>query len=454
MDAITDLSAAQAAVGVARNALNALREAEFWRFAGGDMLELAVDVEQLDRVLFCTQVNIAGEIDTQRVASDHGAVSAAALLRQTLAISGADAQNRVNTARATQPRDGISGEEIPPALPLLGEALAAGAIGAEQARTVVASMRKLPAHVDAVTRASCEKYLVENGQFLEPKPFAEFARAVVNTCTPDGTPPDDDCADKVELSLGVRNPGTGMTRFHGQLDDIGVELMSQAIDGLSKPQPATDGGALSDDGTDRTGGGRVPDPRSATCRRGQALMEVLRRFLNAGIAPSQGGERPHVTVTISLEDLMKPSGGVGYLDFGGPISAGIARMLACDAAIIPAVLNSTSQVLDVGRASRLFPTAIRRAIELRDKGCTFPGCDRPAAWTDCHHIVHWTHNGPSSYENGCLLCPKHHSEIHRGHWEVRMAADGQPEFIPPEWLDKQRRPRRNMSHRIPELVRL
>ena len=153
-----------------------------------------------------------------------------------------------------------------------------------------------------------------------------------------------------------------MTAFKGFLDDLGVEIMSKAIDGLAAPRPAADGTA---------------DPRPAKVRRGQALVEVLRRFLDLGFAPTQGGERPHVTVTMDL-DALRGKLGTAVLDHGGPITAAQARMLACDAKIIPAVLGSASQVLDVGTAVRLFPHTIRRAITLRDRGCTFPGCDRPA----------------------------------------------------------------------------
>jgi hypothetical protein len=502
MDVVTGLDAAQAVVGAACAAVERVRAAELWRFSGRDLLDLSVAVERLSRLVFAAQVGLAGELDTQNAAADHGAVSTAALLRQTLAISAGDAKVRVDTARAVLPREGISGGDIPPMLPLLADAVAAGVIGVEQTRTIVASMKQLSPKVDEEMRGLCEKHLVDNGVVTEPKPFADFARAVVEVCTPD-VEPTEDRSGKIELFLGVRNPGTGMTKFHGQLDDVGVEVVSQAIDALSKPRPAASpvdpAGAAgpapaAPDGADGGGGGAqetggpeagaggdvapeaggadgpengarvdggagagsaagepVPDPRSAACRRGQALVEALRRFLDQGIAPIRGGQRPHVTVTIGLDELRR---GVraGCLDFGGPIDAGTLRMLACDAEIIPAVLGTPSQVLDVGRANRLFPPGIRTAIELRDKGCAFPGCDRPPGWTEAHHLRHWVNDGPSSLENGCLLCSRHHSEIHRGHWEVRMAADGLPEFLPPEWIDKERKPRRNNSHHIRVLL--
>ena len=176
---------------------------------------------------------------------------------------------------------------------------------------------------------------------------------------------------------------------------------------------------------------------------------MLRRFLDVGFAPTQGGERPHVTVTMDL-DALNGKLGTAVLDHGGPITAAQARMLACDAMIIPAVLGSASQVLDMGTAVRLFPTTIRRAITLRDRGCTFPGCDRPASWCDCapcHPLVHRA--DPPATSNGVLLCPRHHRLLHQGDWEIRFAADGVPEYLPPAWIDPARAPRRNMMHHNP-----
>jgi hypothetical protein len=152
-------------------------------------------------------------------------------------------------------------------------------------------------------------------------------------------------------------------------------------------------------------------------------------FLDHGDAPTNGGEHPHVSETMRYNDLTQRIEDA-VLAYGGPISAGEARRIACDAQIIPAVLGSASDVLDVGRTSRLFTPAIRRALALRDKGCAFPGCDRPVAWCDSHHAVHWLHHGESAYSNGCLLCRHHHTEIHKGHWTIVFAPDGNPEFIP------------------------
>jgi hypothetical protein len=105
---------------------------------------------------------------------------------------------------------------------------------------------------------------------------------------------------------------------------------------------------------------------------------VLRLFLDHGDAPTHGGERPHVTVTMRYDDLARRIADA-VLSYGGPVSAAEARRIACDADIVPAVLGSGSEVLDVGRANRLLTPAIRKALALRDKGCAWPGCDRPVA---------------------------------------------------------------------------
>jgi len=107
------------------------------------------------------------------------------------------------------------------------------------------------------------------------------------------------------------------------------------------------------------------------------------------------------------------------------------------------VLGSAGQVLDLGRSQRLFTAALRRALALRDGGCAFPGCDRPPAWYDCHHIGFYADGGTTSLDNGVLLCGHHHGVVHRDGWTIHLATDGIPEFTPPHWIDPNRTPRRN-----------
>ena len=92
------------------------------------------------------------------------------------------------------------------------------------------------------------------------------------------------------------------------------------------------------------------------------------------------------------------------------------RRMACDATIIPVVLGTDSEVLDLGRAKRLFTPGMLHALWLRDKGCTIPGCGAPPFWTDAHHLVHWADGGPTALTNAALLCGRHHTLAHQRGW--------------------------------------
>jgi hypothetical protein len=132
----------------------------------------------------------------------------------------------------------------------------------------------------------------------------------------------------------------------------------------------------------------------------------------------------------------------------GPGHHETARRLACDAHILPVVFDGHSHPLDVARTRRLFTAGLRKAIVARDRGCTFPGCDRDARWCDGHHVIpHWA-GGPTALNNAALLCPFHHTELHKpGGWTMYIAPDGLPTFIPPRHLDPHQKPRRNRYHR-------
>ena len=122
------------------------------------------------------------------------------------------------------------------------------------------------------------------------------------------------------------------------------------------------------------------------------------------------------------------------MDDGTTIPAEDVRRLACDATVIPAVLGSGSQPLDIGRATRVVPAGMRRALILRDSHCAFPGCETPARWCHAHHITYWSQLGPTALGNLVLLCGRHHRLIHHSDWDVTMGADGRPVFHPPPWL--------------------
>ena len=132
----------------------------------------------------------------------------------------------------------------------------------------------------------------------------------------------------------------------------------------------------------------------------------------------------------------------GALDTG-QLTAEAVRRLACDAAILPAVLGGAGQALDVGRQRRLITGATAPRPGPARPRLRLPRLRPTPRWCDAHHIHHWADGGTTSLTNAVLLCGHHHRHLHHSDWAVRLGDDGHPEFIPPAWLDPEQLPRRN-----------
>jgi hypothetical protein len=203
-----------------------------------------------------------------------------------------------------------------------------------------------------------------------------------------------------------------------------------AVDGVLDPEH----GAAWKTALDALAKRRGPeDDRSHSQRVHDANAELIHHALDQGTLPRRNGVRPHVTVTTTLEAL---KGGVGVppsdLEFGPPISSKTMERIACDCTM-SRVLLADSMVMDVGRATRVTSAPRRRALRVRDKGCRFPGCDRPVNWTSAHHIIFWGRGGRNHIANEVLLCHYHHRLVHEGGWQV-IKAGREFRFLPPEQL--------------------
>ena len=100
-----------------------------------------------------------------------------------------------------------------------------------------------------------------------------------------------------------------------------------------------------------------------------------------------------------------------HLDTGQTISAALARRLACEAGIIPAILDGQSRVLDLGRKRRFHNHAQRVLATLEQHGCTAEGCDTPPGMCHLHHPIPWSQGGGTD-RDALMLCPKHHRTAH------------------------------------------
>ena len=121
--------------------------------------------------------------------------------------------------------------------------------------------------------------------------------------------------------------------------------------------------------------------------------------------------------------------GRGELEDGTRVSAETSRRLGCDGSLVRIAQKPDGSVLDVGRKTRTIPPALRRALEVRDQGCRFPGCG--SRFTDAHHVRHWADGGETSLDNCLLLCRHHHRLVHEEGWRVDWWGRGSSPFTDP-----------------------
>jgi uncharacterized protein DUF222 len=179
------------------------------------------------------------------------------------------------------------------------------------------------------------------------------------------------------------------------------------------------------------------DTRCHSQRLADALGELVQHALDKGTLPRRNGVKPHVTVTTTLEGLKGELGApAADLELGQPISSQTVERIACDCTLTR-VLLADSMVTDVGRATRVISPATRRALRIRDRGCRWPGCDRPVGWSSPHHIDFWSRGGPTTLPNLLLLCHYHHRLVHEGGWQV-VKVGREFRFLPPDRVISQR----------------
>ena len=359
-------------------------------------------------------LSVVAEIDSRGTAATLGYPTTVELVRAIGRVPLGEARARIAAATEVLPTRGLHGAPVPPTLPATAVAVAEHAIGAADVKVIRSILARIPPHLGDDTRTEIEAELAHHARTLDAGQLTVLGKRILAYLDQDGRRPNDSAETRRHLSFRDRDGGCELT---GWLDREATEILRAALSPLAAPRPGTD--------TDI-------DLRTAAQRDADALVDLAHRALSAGDPPTDGGERPQVVVTVSLA-VLQDRIGAASMAFGGPINADLARRIACDAQVIPVVLGSRGEPLDVGRASHTVPTAIRRAVSVRDGGCAFPGCSVPARWCEIHHVVHWADHGPTSIGNCVALCGRHHKLAHHSHWRIDMAS-GIPEFHPPPWL--------------------
>ncbi len=359
------------------------------------LLEMLRDAETDFRRSYARVLDVVAELDAERAGAVAGFGTTARLLAGVLNLPKGEAKARADQAQLLTPRRSLTGEVLPPALPATAAELAAGSIGPTHVRVITATMRQIPPSTHPELAAQAEQTLATAARRFDPAALARIGERLLAHLDPDGKAPAEEPETMRELR--VRTGPDGVVSLTGKLDPEGGARVLEVLNSLNGRRPPVDG---------------VPDTRSPARRNADALIEAMGCLLDEGGLPTRGGQRPHLVLTMRLTDLIDGLG-TATLDTGGCLSAAQARRLACDAAVVPMVLGSDSMPLDVGRQHRLATAALRDALAQRDKGCAFPGCDRPPRYCQAHHLCHWIDWGETKLDNMCLLCEYHHTIVHR-----------------------------------------
>jgi hypothetical protein len=324
--------------------------------------------ERLDAAIFA----FAGEWERDRSWELDGARSPVAWLAHRAPVTRQEASGLVRTARHVTQHEATA------------KALDAGDITASHA-----SIAAQAAKHRGEQYAEHEDVILDVARSLDPSAFRQVMQYWRACADDDHTPepPDDD--DYLDITTTFR----GVGHLDGRLDPVAVKTLMDRLDALEPPDP--------NDGP--------RPPRTLGQRRAAALMRLV-----------SGAEPPKVGIDVLLDSETlagrppaDPTRGCCELVGLGPISPTLARTLACDAAIGRIVMRGESEVLDVGRRTRLITPGLRRTLTVRDRTCVEPGCDIPAHWCDAHHIVPWQAHGPTSLTNLELRCRRHHLAEHR-----------------------------------------
>jgi hypothetical protein len=382
---------------------------------GEEVIALWRDVERFRNQLAVLEHALIAEIQTRHLDTERGAANTKAFARDVLGIGIHEAGARVRAADAAGPRVTLTGEPLAPIYECVAAAQADGTINPAQAALIVKTIDRLPGEAQ---EEWVEPFLVAKAQQFDTDTLAKLTEALRARLDPDGTEPRiENQRRRRDFTLHSRADGT--SRLTGELTAELSEHLQSFFDSYAAPVPEAHG---------------VKDPRTAGQRRHDALLTGLQMLLRTGDMPASGGITATVLLVSDLKDWVQGTGTVST-GHGGIIPTTEARRWTdAQTRYLHLLLDDLNRPVDLFTSPRrLFSEAQRLAMAVRDRGCSFPGCDVPAQRCQAHHIQDHHDGGPTSLTNGTLLCGYHHRNFAKFGWQCRMT-DGRPEWIPPPWL--------------------
>jgi hypothetical protein len=398
------------AVVAMREQVRDVAEASVWSMDRDETASTLVACTELEGMVAELKLRVAAHADDAAVGEASGATSTAVWWAHATNQTRREAIRQMGLATA------LSAGHEP-----VRVALAAGDLVVEQAQVVVHAVEQLPADLDQTLVEQAEAHLIAEAKHHDAKTLRILGRRLFEVIAPDE-------ADTREAKLLEREERTaaesvrftmtddGHGKVHGRftLDALTGAMLKKALLAIAAPKHQAAQGPL---------GERRPGPE----RMGRAFAEYIQRY-PVDHLPHIGGLNATVVVMMSLETL-EGRLQAAQLDTGERISPGLARRLACEAGVIPAVLGGPSEVLDVGRKARFHTAPMRIALTIRDRGCTAEGCDWPPGLCHAHHDdLPWAKGGNTSAQDGRLLCPRHHTRAHDPSYTMTKHPGGKVTF--------------------------
>ncbi|OBF14280.1 HNH nuclease [Mycobacterium sp. ACS4054] len=352
-------------------------------------------------------------------------------------------------AARIRPRRSLTGPPVPPELPALAAAVAAGALGEDHIRAVCASVDVLPSRVSPLDVADAERALVQHATKLDAGVVAKLGRRIADHLNPDGLFNDEDRARRRRLHLGPQGPD-GMSRLSGLLDPE-TRAYFEAVEAAVRPgRHEPDGGADDPESRDR---------RTAAQRCHDALKWGLETAVSSGRLGTHRGHPVTVIVTTTLAELDRAAHAVADSSVPMPPPArtggdsrlpmpDLIRMAAKGIHYLAVFDEHTGRPLYLGRQKRLATADQRLICYARDRGCTRPNCLEPGYHCEVHHCPDWAGGGQTDADKLFFACGSDHAAASRGEWRTEVADDGRL-----GWTDGDGSPEINHAHHPDELLR-
>jgi hypothetical protein len=391
------------------------------------LAELRVLEAELCRVQF-RQLAVLAELQARNVPGQLGLRGLADLVTAQVRCTRADARRRARAVERFGARRALTGEVLEPVYPATAEAFADGSIGAEHAAVIADTVETIPAADRAEHAAAVEATLLEHARVVDPRTVKLLGQRILAHLDPDGSSPAEERQQQSHRRLNLARLPDSSGLLDGQLTPTCQAIWEAVLTPLAARRPDD---ALGPD--DRTPGQRMHD----------AFEEAGRRLLATGNLPDHAGLPAQLIVTLTLTDLERRAGRA-TTHHGGNLTINDALCLAADGDMLPAVLSDAGGVLAYGRSRRLASPGQRKALFARDRGCTFPGCDRAATQSEIHHTTDWAHGGHTNLQTMAIACGYHNNEAPKQGWQTIMI-DGIPHWQPPPWHPSQQ-PQRNHLH--------